>query len=149
MSEAAAHPMDGQVIAEAVAEALGARDRASRHVGIEIEAVGDGTAAASMVVHENLLNGLEVVHGGYIFTLADTAMAYASNSCNQPALAQTCQVTFLAPGRAGDRLTATAREAGKAGRTGIYDVEVRNQDGLMIALFRGQTRTISGRIVEG
>lgn len=136
-----------QALTEAVAASLMANDAASGHLGLTLDDVSPGAAAMSMTVEPPMLNGLGVCHGGFIFALADTAMAYASNSRNRPALAQTCQVTFLAPARGGDRLTAAAAETATAGRTGIYDVEVRNQDGTLLAVFRGQTRTIEGEIV--
>ena len=136
-----------QALAEACAAGLLAKDAASRHLGLTLESVGPGAACVSVTVEPQMLNGLDVCHGGFIFALADTAMAYASNSRNRPALAQTCQVTFLAPARGGDRLTATARETAAAGRTGIHDVEVCNQDGKLLAVFRGQTRTVEGEIV--
>ena len=97
-------------------------------------------------MEDHLVNGLEVCHGGYIFSLADTAMAFASNSANIPNLAQSAQITFLAPARLGDRLTAIATETARAGRNGIYDVAVRNQTGVLIAVFRGQTRAIKGEV---
>lgn len=136
-----------QELAEAVAARLRPRDAAAGHIGLELQAVAPGAATVAMTVAPHLLNGLDVCHGGFIFALADTAMAYASNARNRPALAQSCQVTFLAPARPGDRLTATATETAQAGRTGIYDVAVRNQDGALIAIFRGQTRTVEGEIV--
>ena len=137
-----------QELAEASAAKLNQRDKAAGHIGLAVEAVAPGAATIAMTVHQDLLNGLDVCHGGFIFALADTAMAYASNSRNRPALAQTCQVTFLLPAKLGDRLTAIARETATAGRTGVYDVDVRNQDGSLIAVFRGQTRTIKGEIVS-
>lgn len=136
-----------KALAEAIATALMANDAASGYLGLTLEAVAPGAATMSMTVESELLNGLDVCHGGFIFSLADTAMAYASNAHNRPALAQSCQVSFLAPARRGDRLTAQAKETATAGRTGIYDVEVRNQDGRLIAVFRGQTRTVQGEIV--
>ncbi|MCA8927585.1 MAG: hydroxyphenylacetyl-CoA thioesterase PaaI [Alphaproteobacteria bacterium] len=136
-----------QELAEAVAARLRDRDPASGHIGLALVSVGPGTATIAMTVEPHLANGLNVCHGGYIFTLADTAMAYASNASNRPALAQAAHVTFLAPGLVGDRLTAVATETAQAGRNGVYDVEVRNQDGKQIAVFRGQTRTVQGEIL--
>ena len=132
-------PLSPQELAERAAAAMLANDRASRHIGIALEEVSPGAATLGMTVADHHLNGLDVCHGGYIFSLADTAMAFASNSYNTPALAQIAQVSFLAPARLGDRLTAIATEAARPGRTGVYDVEVRNQAGAQIALFRGHS----------
>jgi len=135
-----------QATAEAAAAAMSANDCASKHIGIELERIGPGKARMGMTVMAHLVNGLDVCHGGYIFSLADTAMAFASNSHNKPALAQSASITFLTPGRLGDRLTAVANELTVAGRTGVYDVEVRNQEGTLVAVFRGQTRTVQGQV---
>ncbi|MGY9054403.1 MAG: hydroxyphenylacetyl-CoA thioesterase PaaI [Alphaproteobacteria bacterium] len=140
--------LSAQQIADAASGVMLATDRASKHIGMAIDLVEPGRAITSITVEDHLVNGLEVCHGGYIFSLADTAMAFASNSYNNPALAQSAQITFLAPGKPGDRLTATASCAAQAGRTGIWDVDVRNQDGVQIAVFRGQTRVIPGKIAD-
>lgn len=136
-----------QRLAEAVAEGMYARDFAAQALGIEIEAVGPGSARLAMTVRPDMVNGHDMCHGGMIFTLADTALAYACNSYNQVAVAQTAQITFCAPGRKGDRLVATAEERHQAGRTGVYDVEVTNQDGKTIALFRGNSYRLQGTVV--
>jgi acyl-CoA thioesterase len=95
-----------------------------------------------------MLNGHATCHGGLIFTLADTAFAYACNASNRATLALTCHVTFIAPARAGDVLHASAREQSRTGRTGVYDVEVRRADGAIVALFRGQAYEVRGAIVQ-
>jgi acyl-CoA thioesterase len=136
-----------QRLAEAVAEGMYARDFAAQALGIEIEAVGPGSARLAMTVRPDMVNGHDMCHGGMIFTLADTALAYACNSYNQVAVAQTAQITFCAPGRKGDRLVATAEERHQAGRTGVYDVKVANQDGKTIALFRGNSYRLQGTVV--
>lgn len=142
-------PDDQSPDLQAIAAAISEKDRASRLIGIALNSLEVGAAELSMTVCEDHLNGLDVCHGGFIFSLADTAMAFASNSYGHPALAQMAQVTFLAPGRLGDCLTAKATEVALAGRTGIYDIAVRNQDGEMIAVFRGQTRRVKGKSVTG
>ena len=123
-------------------------DHTTKGMGMTIEAVGPGLATLSMVVRKDHLNGHGSCHGGAIFTLADSAFAFACNSHNTITVAQHCSVTFLAPGREGDRLTATAREVTLAGRSGIYDVSVMRDDGVAIAEFRGLSRTVSGTHFE-
>ena len=137
-----------QQLAEMTAERMGGRDNASKFLGIKLEEIGPGYCVMSLVVTENLVQGLRVAHGGYIFSLADTAMAFASNSFDTPNLAQSAQITFLAPGQLGDRLIATARRVAEAGRNNLWDVEVLNQDGKQIAIFRGQTRAVKGKVTE-
>ena len=130
--------------AERSSEAMLKDDHTTKSMGMTIEAVGPGVATLSMVVRKDHLNGHGSCHGGTIFTLADSAFAFACNSHNTITVAQHCSVAFLAPGREGDRLTATAREVTLAGRSGIYDVTVTRDDGVAIAEFRGLSRTVSG-----
>ena len=134
--------------AERSSEAMLKDDHTTKGMGMSIDAVGPGMAMLSMTVRKDHLNGHGSCHGGAIFTLADSAFAFACNSHNTITVAQHCSVTFLAPGREGDRLTATAREVTLAGRSGVYDVSVTRQDGVTIAEFRGLSRTISGTHFE-
>lgn len=134
--------------AERSSVAMWKDDHASQAFGMTIESVGPGVATISMVVRKDHLNGHGSCHGGAIFTLADSAFAFACNSHNKVTVAQHCSVAFLAPGREGDRLTATAREVTLAGRSGIYDVTVTRDDGVAIAEFRGLSRTVSGTHFE-
>jgi acyl-CoA thioesterase len=134
--------------AERSSEAMLRDDHTTKGMGMTIDAVGPGRATLSMVVRKDHLNGHGSCHGGAIFTLADSAFAFACNSHNTITVAQQCSVTFLAPGREGDRLTATAREVTLAGRSGVYDVSVTRQDGVTIAEFRGLSRTIAGTHFE-
>ena len=127
-----------------VADALYHRDMTAQRLGMALETVTMGVATLSMTVTEDMLNGHGVAHGGYIFTLADTAFAYACNGENVATLAQHCQITFVAPGKLGERLTAAATELSKSGRSGLYDVEVRGGDGRLVAAFRGASRTVGG-----
>ncbi len=134
-------------LAERCAEAMWRDDRASQALGMSLDAVGPGTATLSMTVTDSMINGHEICHGGLIFTLADSAFAFACNAYNKVTVAQHCSVTFLAPARLGDRLTARAEERSLDGRSGIYDIRVDNQDGKAIAEFRGHSRTIKGHLV--
>lgn len=137
-------PISGQERAERAAKAMWSDDHASQAFGMKIEAVGPGEATMSMTVRQDHLNGHGTCHGGVIFTLADSAFAFACNSHNKTTVAQHGSVSFLAPGRVGDQLIATAREVALAGRSGVYDVSVARADGTVIAEFRGLSRTISG-----
>jgi len=142
-----AEPMDKDALARAAAATMWSVDRASSGFGMRIEEVAAGRAVLSMAVREDMVNGHGICHGGMIFTLADSTMAFASNSHNQNALAQQASITFLRPARLGDRLEATAVERSRSGRSGLYDVTVRRQDGTVVAEFRGHTRTIEGTII--
>jgi acyl-CoA thioesterase len=130
------------VAARCVAEMF-ARDRASQGMGIEVLETGAGFARISFVVRDDMINGAGSCHGGYIFALADSAFAFACNSRGDASVALQCSISFSAPGRAGDRLTATARERSLGGRTGTYDVEVATGDGKVIALFRGTSYRVT------
>jgi len=119
-----------------------ADDTASRGLGMVLQAVGPGTARMAMTVREAMVNGHSLCHGGFIFTLADSAFAFACNSRNQKCVAAGGNIAFLRPARLGDTLTATAEERHLAGRSGLYDVRVTNQAGDVIAELRGQSRAI-------
>ncbi len=134
-------------LARRVADAMYEHDDASQGLGIRLEAVGAGWARMSMPVTEEMLNGHRVCHGGFIFSLADSAMAFASNSGNRVSVAQFCSITFLRPGRAGRLLLAEAREQADAGRTGMYAVEVREKDGEVVAVFSGAVRRLGDRTI--
>lgn len=116
-------------LARRCADAMYADDRASKALGMTIEEIGPGTATLSMTVTDTMINGHEICHGGLIFTLADSAFAFACNGYNKVTVAQHCSISYIAPGRLGDRLTARAVERTRTGRNGIYDVTVTNQDG--------------------
>ena len=135
-------------LAKACAASMWKTDHASQGLGFRIEEVHPGYARLSMVVRRDMLNGQLIAHGGFMFTLADSAFAFACNTYNQFAVAQHCAVTFLAPGFEGDILTAEAVERHRAGRSGIYDVTVTNQKGELIAEFRGNSRTVKGQHVD-
>lgn len=138
--------MDDNEIARKSAAAMWADDRASPALGMEIVSVGPGRATLAMTVGPTMVNGLDVCHGGMIFTLADSACAFASNSRNQRALLQSAQITLFAPAKAGMRLLAEAVEQHRAERSGLYDVTVRTEAGEVIAEFRGFTRAVPGTL---
>ncbi len=142
--------MNPQQIAEACRDAMWLNDRASKSLGMQVLAVGPGTATLVMTVREDMLNGHDICHGGLITTLADSAFAFACNAYNEVSVAAGFDVNLLAAARLGDRLVAVAAELSKSGRTGVYDIAVSNQRDERIAAFRGRSYTIKGRaLVEG
>ena len=132
---------------QAVGQHMFAADRASQGLGMRIIALGAGTATLQMSVRDDMLNGHDICHSGFITTLADSAFAFACNSRNQLTVAAGLAVDFLAPGQRGDVLTAEAAEVSRGGRTGIYDIVVSNQHGTRIALVRGRSASLAGRTV--
>jgi acyl-CoA thioesterase len=130
-------------IARACAEAMWKEDNASQGLGMTIVEVKPGQATLSMTVQPHMVNGQRIAHGGFIFTLADSAFAFACNSHNQKSVAAQGDITFIRPGKLGDLLVATAREISRNGRSGIYDVRVTTSNEV-IAEFRGHSRTIAG-----
>ena len=135
-----------QQLAEAAAAAMYARDRVSLALGIKLLAVGPGRASMQMPVREDMANVHNTCHGGLIFTLADSTLAYACNSHNRNAVAVTCVIEYMRPADVGDVLTATGLEQGLEGRNGVYDIHVENQKGELVALFRGKSTQIKGEV---
>ncbi len=133
-------------LARASADAMWSADTASRGLGMELVAVSPGRATVAMTLSDAMLNGHDIAHGGFIFTLADSAFAFACNSYGERTVAVHCSISFIKPAARGDRLIATAREVSRVGRSGIYDVSV-TANGTVIAEFRGHSRTIGGAIV--
>lgn len=134
-------------LARACALAMWSGDAASQGLGMTLESVEAGRATLSMTVSEKMVNGHGMCHGGYIFTLADSAFAFACNTYNQNTVAQHCAVSFLRPVQLGDKLIARAAERWKEGRSGIYDVTVSTPQGETVAEFRGHSRTIKGTLL--
>ena len=130
-------------IARACADLMLTEDDASNGLGMQIVEVRAGQATLSMTVRADMVNGHQIAHGGFIFTLADSAFAFACNSHNARTVAAQCQISFIRPAKLGDRLVAVAREISRSGRSGIYDVRVTAGDHV-IAEFRGHSRTIAG-----
>src|SRR6202795_5056485 len=118
-------------------------DDASKGLAMEILQIKAGEAVLAMTVKPHMVNGHGIAHGGFIFTLADSAFAFACNSHNDRAVAAQGNISFIRPGKLGDRLVATAREISRTGRSGIYDVRVTVND-TVIAEFRGHSRAIGG-----
>ncbi len=141
-------PTDLNALATAVANAMYARDLASQSLGMELIETRPGYARLRMRVQESMLNGHQTCHGGFIFALADSAFAFACNSRNRVTVAAGAAIDFLAPGRLGDQLTATAEERTRAKRTGLCDVSVHNEAGECIAMFRGRSHQLEGKVIE-
>lgn len=137
-----------QQVAARCAETLWPEDHAARAMGMELVEIGPGTARLRMTVRQDMGNCHGICHGGYIFAVADTAFAYACNSYNHRAVASGVDINFVTPAHLGDILTADGRARQQGGRSGIYDIEVTNQDGKLIALFRGRSSRIKGSIFE-
>ena len=137
--------MTPQDRAQKCCDLMWSKDTASQSLGMHITRIGPGSATLSMPVRADMLNGHGMCHGGFIFTLADSAFAFACNTYNALTVAQSNTITYLAPGAADDTLTATATEVARQGRSGTYDVVVTNTAGQKIALFRGLSRTIAGQ----
>jgi len=119
----------------------------TRGLGMQVVAIAPGAATLSMRVRDDMLNGHDTCHGGVIATLADSAFAFACNSYNDLTVASGFDVDLVAPALLGDVLTARASEVSRAGRTGVYDVDVCNQEGRRVAVFRGRSYALKGRTV--
>ena len=135
---------DPQVVAERVRAHMFAGDRASQHLGMQVTAISPGSATVTMTVREDMLNGHDLCHGGLISTLADSAFAFACNSYNELTVASGFSIDLLRPAVLNDVLTANATEMSKGRRTGVYDVDVTNQRGDRVAVFRGRSHTMKG-----
>ncbi len=138
--------MDPREIAQRSAAAMWADDKASAGLGMAITAIAPGRATLTMTVRDTMVNGHGICHGGYIFTLADSAFAFACNAYNHRTVAQHCHISYLAPARLGMVLVADAVERQRAERSGIYDITVRTEAGEVIAEFRGWSRTVPGTL---
>ena len=138
-----------QALAERCAKALWSGDRASEALGMQIVSVGEGQSDVSMMVRPDMANGHALIHGGMVFTLADSAFALACNSRNQQSFAMSCSIDFIRPAMVGDVLTARAREQSHTRSSGFYEVTVTNQHDKVIAHFRGRSFTRGEPLTEG
>ncbi|MEM7275610.1 MAG: hydroxyphenylacetyl-CoA thioesterase PaaI [Actinomycetota bacterium] len=128
-----------------VVDTMFGRDRASQGLGMQVVESGLGRAVVTMIVRPDMVNGLDVCHGGLIFSLADSAMAFSTNDEDRAAVATNASIDWISPGRLGSTLTATAVEKHRYGRNAVTDVTVVDETGQLIALFRGKTRQVDGR----
>ena len=140
--------MDRREIAKRCAEAMYAEDAASKALGIGIDVREPGGAVAHMTVRDDMVNGFGVCHGGLLFTLADTAFAFACNGYDDRTFAAAAAIDFMRPALLGDELRALAREDYRGSRSGFYTVEVRNQRGELVAMFRGRSASRGEQLLE-
>lgn len=148
MGSAQVMAAEAQLIAERCGATLYERDRASQSLGMALTGVRPGWAQVTMRVREDMVNGHGICHGGIIFALGDSAFAFACNSRNESTVAAAASIDFLAGARAGDELTAEARELWRTRRNGLYEIVVLNQRGETLALFRGRAYRIDGQILS-
>ncbi|HKJ17260.1 MAG TPA: hydroxyphenylacetyl-CoA thioesterase PaaI [Xanthomonadales bacterium] len=137
-----------QLLAERCAEAMWNGDEASRKLGMKIISVGEGCSIVTMPVRKDMLNGHQTIHGGIIFTLADSAFAFACNSRNSTSYAMSCGIDFIRPAFLGDMLTARAEEQSLTRSSGYYEVAVTNQDNKIVAHFHGRSHTRGEPLIE-
>jgi acyl-CoA thioesterase len=142
-----AERLSPQALAERARDALWRDDFASQALGMSFMEIGPGRAMLQMTVRRDMLNGFGICHGGILMTLGDTAMAFASNSYNDAAVATNIGADFVKSGQLDDVLIATAVERGRTKRTGLYDVTITNQHGDVLALFRGRVHRTPGKSV--
>lgn len=147
MSQAENEAMAAQALAEACVNELYRRDVASQQLGMKLVDIAPGRVVMEMRVSDIMLNGHQICHGGYIFALADSAFAFASNSENFSAVATDCMIDYVKPGNLGDLLTASAKQIDQGKRVGYYDVSITNQKGIKVAHFRGKSYRIPGTIL--
>lgn len=145
--QSVAEPASPQSVAEATRDAMWQDDRASQSLGMQVLAVGPGSATLAMTVREDMLNGHDICHGGFVTLLADSTFAYACNAYNEVTVASGFDINLVAAAHLGDVLTATGVEISRSGRTGVYDITVRDQRGQVVAVFRGRSYTMKGKPV--
>ena len=139
---------DAQALASRCRDEMWSTDFASQHLGIVVDVTKPGVSMATLKVRKEMVNGHGICHGGYIFTLADTAFAFACNTYDRITVAAGATIDFLRPGMEGDLLTARATEINRGRTNGLYDVCVTNQDGKVIAQFRGRSHATSDVILK-
>lgn len=141
-------PLTPDQIAQRCADIMWPDDHAARGLGIELVSIAAGRATLRMTVRQDMVNGHGICHGGFIFAVADSTFAYSCNGYNHRAVAAGVDINFVAPAHLGDVLTAVGQARHQGGRSGVYDIEVSNQDGRLIAVFRGRSSRIKGHFFE-
>lgn len=135
-----------QQLADACAESMFSRDQASQQLGMKIVSVAPGHAVLTMPVDKRMIQGHGACHGGYLFTLADSAFAFSCNTYDKATVASGCSIEYITPAKEGDLLTATAEERSRGNRTGVYDITITNQDKQVVAYFRGKSYQVRGSV---
>ena len=140
--------INAEALAQQVGVSMFAADTASRDtMGMQLIYCKPGEASMRMTIQDKHLNGHQMCHGGFIFTLADSTFAFACNSHNKATVASAASIEFLKPAHEGDVLTCVGVEQIMSGRHGVYDMTVRNQHDQVVALFRGKSAQIQGQVV--
>lgn len=139
--------MDKLELAQRCAAKMYDNDEASRSLGMQMTISAAGHAQTRMQITDSMVNGFDICHGGLIFTLADSAFAFACNAYDELTVAAAANIEFLRPARLGDELTATAKEQQRGRSTGVYDVEVRDQEERLVALFRGRSAALGQSVL--
>jgi len=140
--------MSAAELASACGEAMFSRDQASQKMGLQLLETTPGCAKMQVRVREDMIQGLGACHGGYLFAFADSAFAFACNSYNKATVALDCTIDFIAPAFLGDTLSVNAHEVSRSGRTGVYQIEITNQHGNPVALFRGKSYQVRGSVLD-
>ena len=138
---------DADLLAEQCIDVMWAEDGASQAMGMQIVSVSEGCSVVSMTVREDMVNGRGMCHGGGVFSLADSAFAFACNSQNFVAVAYGACIDYLRPTFTGDELTASASVVNQGKKSGLYDVAVSDQNNRIIAQFRGRSARIGGAVL--
>ena len=149
MPPAATLPETSQTTVDRTREILWRDDYASQALGIRLVEVRAGYCRAEMQVRRDMLNGFGIIHGGMLTTFADTAMAFASNSHGEMAVATSLGMDFIASAREGETLTTEVREISRTRRTGLYDATITAADGRLVAVMRGRVQRLAGKPVGG
>ena len=136
-----------QEIADLSAKTMWESDRASQFLGLKLISCTKGHAVMTMTIREEMTNGHDITHGGFVFALADSTFAFACNSYGDVHVASHCEITYIRPTKKGDILTAVAREISRTGKNGLYDISIRADD-KVIAEFRGHSRSLGRRFIE-
>jgi acyl-CoA thioesterase len=133
---------------EAVINHMLKNDRFSEWLGIEVLEFAEGSCKISMTVRDEMMNGFNIAHGGIAFSFADSALAIASNGYNKLSVALETSMSFTAPVKTGDKLTATATEISLTNKIGVYQILVANQDQVTVGLFKGTVYRTSKTLLE-
>ena len=137
-----------KISAKEVIDHLLSNDRFSTWLGIEVLAFSEGTCKISMVIRDEMLNGFDIVHGGITFAFADSALAISSNGYNKISVALETSMSFTAPVKAGDQLTAEAMEISRTNKIGVYHIIITNQDQVTVGIFKGTVYRTSKSLIN-
>ncbi len=129
--------MNKNKLAKKVVDKMMADDAFSQWLGIEVVDIKPGYTKLEMTVRDEMVNGFGVTHGGIAFSLADSALAFASNSYGRVAVAMENNISFMKKVMTGDTLTAETEELSIGRRIGVYNISIINQKDEQVALFRG------------